>query len=264
MVRRLSMVAAVAAACFAGAAGAQDGGTSASTVFGILKVDSQRANTLVSVPWVACTGGVESAEICVADLVKTANLSEGDQLLAFNAQRGAYDGWTLAKGADGLLGWEPATTVSASGVTVAAGERDATLARGRAIWLVRQDASKPFYLQGQFEGAPAEVRVAGGSESAPAYTLLGNALREGVAVNDLDWGEGPAAGDTLSIPDGAVPRVLEWDAASGKWFRTVPTLENGRVQNVRTTTDRISAGAGFWYVRRAAAAFTFTWKKKGS
>ena len=259
MLRKLVLGVALAAAC---AARAQVGETSISTVFGIRKVDSRRENTLVSVPWVACTGGVESAEICVADLVKTASLTEGDRLLAFNAQRGAYDGWTLVKAEDGLLAWEPSTTVTAAGLTVAAGERDATLARGRAIWLMRQDASKPFYLQGQFEGAPAVVRVAGGSADAPAYPLLGNALREGVAVNDLDWGDGPVAGDTLSIPDGAVPRVLEWDAAAGKWYRTVPTMVGGRVQNVRTTGDRIAAGAGFWYVRRAADEFTFTWKKK--
>ena len=254
----------VALAAMGFARGAEDGTVGVSTVFGIIKVESPHTSTLVSVPWAASSGAAEEKAINVADVVKTSNLTEGDRLLAYNAGRGAYDGWSLAKASDGTLGWEPVTTVTAEGMAVAAGEATATLVRGQAIWLVRQDCSKPFFLQGQYASAPASVAVAGGTAETPAYTLLGNALRGEVGVNELAWGDAPAEGDRLSIPGGAVARVLTWDAAKGVWYRMVPTVTGGVVKNVRKEDDRIGAGAGFWYVRASAGGFTFTWKKKGA
>lgn len=237
---------------------------SLSTVFGILKVESDRTSTLVSVPWTGMTGADTNVAISVADIVKTANLTAGDRLLSYNPTRKAYDGWELIKDAAGLLAWEPMTTVSTEGVIAAPVEGEATLGRGQSLWLVRQDVSKPFYLQGQFTAASAQVVVAGGTASVPAYTLLGNPTMTAEMVNDLDWGAKPVAGDKLTIPDGSVPRVLSWDPSTAKWFRTVPMEVNGRIRNVKTTTDKINPGVGFWYVRQSEETFTFTWKKKGN
>jgi len=233
-----------------------------STVFGILKVDSDRTSTLVSVPWTGSTGASTNVAINVADIVKTANLSEGDRLLSYNAAKHAYDGWTLSQDAEGLLEWTPMATVTTEGVAMAPGEREATLGRGKSLWLIRQDVTKPFYLQGQFTTAAAQVTIAGGSAAVPAYTLMGNPTTKATPINDLDWGTAPVAGDQLTIPDAAVPRVLNWDATTQKWYRTVPTIVNGRVKNVKTTTDKIAPGVGFWYIRKSTESFTFTWKQK--
>ena len=255
-----------AAALLAGLALA--GETLESTVFGILKVESTRANTLVSVPWAGVTLAEGEVPVSVADLVKTANLTAGDRLMAYDAPNGRYLGWVLQEDAAGLLAWTPSATVDQGGVSVAPAEGEATLARGGALWLVRQHPTevdgraRPFYLQGQYAPAAAQVAVAGGTAEAPAYTLLGNPGLAGAEINGLDWGTGPAAGDTLSVMDGAVPRILNWDAAAGEWYRMVPRAVNGRVTNVRETGDRLPAGLGLWYVRRTAPGFTFTWKKK--
>ena len=243
------------------------GETPESTIFGILKVESTRANTLVSVPWAGASLAAKETPVAVADLVKTANLTAGDRLMAYDAANGRYLCWLLQADAEGLLAWTPVATVAAGGVTVAPGEAEAKLIRGGALWVVRQDPvdaagnARPFYLQGQYASAAARVEVAGGSAEAPAYTLLGNPTFAGAAVNALDWAGKPAAGDQLSIPDGAVPRVLNWDAGKGEWYRMVPRVVNGRVKQVRETADRLPAGTGFWYVRRSAPGFTMEWKK---
>ena len=260
----------VASFLLAGVALMAEESVTGSTVFGILKVESTRANTLVSVPWAGASPAEGEAPVTVADLVKTANLTAGDRLLAYDAPNGRYLGWVLQKDAEGLLAWTASATVAAGGLSVAPSEDAATLSRGGAFWLVRQEPveadgrARPFYLQGQYAASAAQVAVAGGSAEAPAYTLLGNPGLAGVVFNDLDWGAGPAAGDTLSVMDGAVPRILEWDAAAGEWYRMVPRVVGGRVKNVRETGDRLPAGLGFWYVRRAAPGFTLTWKKKAA
>ena len=85
-----------------------------SNVCGLLKITSDLKNTIIGVPWVE-VGTTPDADIKVAKLVKTDNLTAGDMLYYYNA--GTWNAWTL--GADG---WGPNTTGTVDGKTVAAAD----------------------------------------------------------------------------------------------------------------------------------------------
>ena len=73
----------------------------------------------------------------VAKLVKTTNLTAGDQLILFDGTD--YSSWVLNAE---LTAWEPLNIQASDNplkVAVTAGAANATLARGQGIWLVRKN-----------------------------------------------------------------------------------------------------------------------------
>ena len=161
-----------------------------SNVCGLLKITSDLNNTIIGVPWVEVGTG---ADVKVAKLVKTDNLTSGDMLYYY--ENGTWNAWTL-----GANGWEPNTTVTVDGQSVAAPQEAQGIARGKALILERQDLTKPFYLYGQFTTAAAAAQtITAGSATAPTYTLLASPK---VEAFDFNAGKiaNPGADDEIIIP----------------------------------------------------------------
>lgn len=220
--------------------------TESSNTFGILRVDSSAAQTIVSVPWEAAGGGA----IKVKDVVKTANLNNGDQLYYFDGSN--YKLWVL-----GANGWEGATTV-AHGITPSKGTDEDTLARGGAIILVRNNPAASFYLYGQYTTAGSSTTcVAGG------FTLLAPPSTEDTNLNTKTWTT-PGANDYIVLSDMTLlhyradandNNTKKWGKITGK---SLNTSTGAITESIDFTKAVIKAGEGAWY-KSASSAVTVTW-----
>lgn len=255
----VSMLATVSAF---GAATAQSSNT-----FGVLRVDSKKAQTIVCVPWVA-TSATDGQAIKVADIVKTANLTAGDKLYWYNPSEESYSGWILTE-KSGIKVWEPATVVSEGSLSVSAGEDDQTLARGNAIILVRQnpkdekDNAVPFFLQGQYSSGAAKSTFAAGAFSLAAP---GVASASGYDVNDATWTD-VQENDKLSFTNADGKYVeLSWGGATDKWG--VKTLTKADYlagkreptwKACEASERTIPSGCGAWYVNQGKSPVSVQW-----
>ena len=225
-----------------------------SNVCGLLKITSDLNNTIIGVPWVE-VGTTPDADIKVAKLVKTDNLSAGDMLYYYNA--GTWNAWTL-----GAQGWQPNTTVTVDGKTVAAPQDAQGIARGQALILERKDVTKPFYLYGQFTTAAAAAQaITAGSATAPTYTLLASPKVEAFDFNATGKIANPGADDEIIIPkNGGDNTILTLQ--DGKWgYRKATTTKKfGKTVTTYTWTEAtpLAAGTGFWYVSKGGSP-TINW-----
>lgn len=230
--------------------------TTTANVIGLIRVDSPEKETIVSIPFVATSASATDAAIPVTDIVKTSNLTNGDELRYYNSSTRKYQCWRLTDG-----NWEAASEVS-SGGAVSTGS---TLARGDAIILVRQNPTesvnevpraKSFYLQGQVaKSASVECTMAQGSATAPAYSLIAPPSDTNVALNGGTW-TGVGAKDQVQING----KLYWFDASSGKWgtYATDPTT----FEKTFTPTDvTIAVGTGAWFISAPGAteAAQVTW-----
>lgn len=216
-------------------------------VFGVLRVDSTSAQTIVSIPWEAPGGGV----IKVKDAIKTANLTKGDQLYYYDttAATPAYKLWVLDDN-----GWVGATTVKGEGdgkgiVTASAGG-DEELARGGALILVRKEPSKPFYLYGQYTADAASLNVVKGTVEKPAYSLVAPAATTATLLDSLA-SENVGAKDTVFVRDSSGnTRALVCRQQNGEYKWGIARPESMWSENEIFTSVPITipAGEGFWYV----------------
>lgn len=224
-----------------------------SNVCGLLKITSDLNNTIIGVPWVEVGTG---ADIKVAKLVKTDNLSEGDTLYYY--KDGTWNAWSL-----GAQGWQPNTTVKVDGATVAAPQEAQGIARGQALILERQDLTKPFYLYGQFTTAAAAAQtITAGSATAPTYTLLASPKVEGFNFNATGKIANPGTDDEIIIPKNNGENTI-LTLQDGKWGTRVKktTTRFGKTVTSYTwteATDPIAAGTGFWYVSKGGTP-TINW-----
>ena len=212
---------------------------------GVLKVESGAKTTAVAVPWASYDG---TNDISVADIVRTANLTPGDELKAY-APDGKYKAWKLNASKE----WKPMTVVGGSSET----DADAyTVKRGSAVWLTRADPSQPIYLVG---GVAATEKVSVALEpkkgdNDPSWNLVGSAGTEPVNVETLLGGN---TADKVTVPTATVPKNYEYNTELGKWgYWDSKTYEHTnkvgrvsmRVRDVFVTDDNyIPAGTGFWY-----------------
>lgn len=168
-----------------------------------------------------------SGDIKVADVISTANLSNGDKLLIPTAT-GDYDGYTLQDGT-----WTPdkkCTLTADGGIVVgeAVEASDARIARGKAFWV--KTSATQLNLFGNAVSAAVTVSVAGGSKLN--WALVGATLpTTEIAVASVPAGN---KGDTLVLANGT-QYICNKD---GKWV----TYANPSTE----TTDKIPAGVGFW------------------
>lgn len=227
--------------------------TSATTanVVGVLRVDSSAKRTIVAVPWVAA--GVDAGNIKVTDIVKTSNLTVGDTLSYYND--GTFDTWELVAGTGGAApAWATVNQVSKSGETGTSEDPAVqTLPRGGALILVRQDATKPFYLQGQYSSATMENQTLanGGSKAAPVYSLIAPPAVQNVDVNTATWAN-VGANDQLVIQgvDGQSTTCV-W--REGQWQTYSWVEQDGlKVLQYSKTVPSILAGTGFWFVSQTS------------
>ena len=211
---------------------------------GILKVPSQKTLEIVAVPWNRLAPDANQA-VLVADLVKTATLTPGDKLHVYDRAKKTYKSWKY----DIEKGWVALGTfkVSAAGLeqTTAPDQTEQTVARGSAVWLERQDASKPFYLYGQYSSNEVETQIEKNQHNLVAcpkmepFDLNGGGITGTVNANDQ-----------IIVPnDGGVPKVYSF--RNGKWGYSKIVEVNGipRSQFV-TEGATVPVGTGFWYVSK--------------
>lgn len=224
-------------------------------VIGVLRVDSSAAETIVSVPWVATSAAATDTAIPVTDIVKTANLTEGDELRYYNSSSGKYQCWELDHGV-----WVAAASVAESGNDEAA-PSGATLVRGNAIILVRQNpvddkgVAKPFYLQGQVAKSGSQVCTMTRSATGVAYSLLAPPTDTAIGLNAGSWSN-VADGDYILVQG----KKYEYDETEQKWGTYEVNLTEFK-KSFTVATAEIAIGQGAWYVsaKGSDAAAAVTW-----
>lgn len=222
-------------------------------IIGVLKVESSVTTTAVAVPWASYDG---TGPISVADIVRTANLTEGDSLKAYDPDSKTYKEWTL--GADKT--WQPSSTYSTSGTTSgseSAGNADAyKVARGSAVWLTRDDPSQPIYLVGGAASGTVETELeAAPSETKSSWNLVGNPKVESVDVKNL---LGAKTGDQVIVPTAGAPKNYVFVEGKGwGYYTTEPVYKSGKQVGVRsvfkTDDTYVPAGTGFWYLNSSTS-----------
>lgn len=216
--------------------------------FGVLRVASRTAETIIAVPWQAAGGG----EIAVADYVKTANLTAGDMLHAYDQTSGKFTSWVL--GADKK--WTGATSVTTEGVSRTADGKESMLARGKALVLVRQNPTAgDIFLYGEVSASAAKTTV-----EANAYNLITPALAEDVNLNEISMTCGREGTPTTSLANDfiRVDAVTNLQYIPGYGWGQIK-IERGKV-SVDTSCAVIKAGQGIVYISRGGAP-TFEWAK---
>ena len=233
---------------------------------GVLKVASTLTNTVTAVPWVALAGDPAVPTNMAAEAsLHVANLSAGDQLLAYDAAQRVYYGWTRTAAGS----WEPQTTVTErDGVALAAKPENFRLARGSAFWVVRgtprdgdtAQAAKPYFLYGQHLAGTYEQTLSGGSQENPASSLCANPTPNSVDLNALQFTGSVGNNDTIALNmDGATSTVFVRNKENTEWGRYKKSRVNGYIQSVFVKDGTIPPGRGFWYVRRAEGNLKLTW-----
>ncbi len=231
-------------------------------IVGVLKVASALTNTVTAVPWTALAGDPAYAtNIAVSAALHLANLSAGDELLAYDSATGEYHGWT--RSSDDT--WDAMTVVDRDGVRVTPAADGFRLAPGTAFWVVRaaptaSAGARPYFLYGQYRPGDYAATVAGGSEAAPASTLCANPTSNMVALADVTFEGSVGAADTIAFnTDGAASRIYVRNAANTEWGYHKKSIVNGRVRSTWMTDGDIAPGTGFWYVRRTSGDLTVKW-----
>jgi len=226
-------------------------------VFGMLPITSSASDVIVSVPWTS-PSNTETNLISVAEIIKTANLTEGDWIRVWNAgtTNNKFKVWNLTRDPNGVLVWEPGTVVDAKGQT-ASGQSEATfLERGEALILHRQNpgtsaAPNTFYVYGQYKTGVSSVTVAQGTTNTPAYTLVAPPGTTATDLNDttqVEWSGN--LGDPKNGGENIITDV-------GLYYRK-PSLDN-KWGTAKGAMPAIEPGKGAWYISRGGAP-TITFK----
>lgn len=225
--------------------------------FGLLRVDSALTDTIVAVPWVRLSGGAEELNTVVSNLVKTANLTEGDRLYAFQDASGLYEAWELRNNVWAAIGTVDVASGTVQNATPAA---ERPIAPGGAFWLHRQNPTNngtpvPFYLFGQVSDAAVATAVTAGTAEAPVWNLVANAGDAPFALNPAATGVG-ASDEIYLVSEGA---PTKYTLKNGVWGSIVVQTVDGRTVRRWTAADvTISKGTGFWYVSKGGSP-TFNW-----
>ena len=239
--------------------------------FGAMKVDSPREKTVVAVPWVRCDRNTTTnAPIALSEYVSTADLDEGDYVLALDEGKTKYLGWVCRDGK--WVAIEGYRADANGGVVVEIGGEPETveLPRGTAVWLVRKaptaaGRAKRFHLVGQVPAGTLTTPVERGGaveENAGKANLLANP--SGAEYDFSGLTEGVSESDQIFVPqdDGSL-KLFTFNGTD--WGTSVMTtnLVNGRIR-VRTervtTASKVPAGHGFWYVSHGGAP-VIDWRK---
>lgn len=210
-----------------------------STQIGLTEISTTNQNTIVAVPFASLTNGV--ADIAAKDLVKVANLPPETQMFIFNGSQ--YSAFIVDDGA-----WSPLTNVSdVKVVTVSAGDANATLVKGSAIWIVLPKVPtvpQNIYIYGAYQ---TDVT----SAIATGMNLVANPLQ-----GEADFTITATKGDQITVPnDNAAPTVYTYN---GSTWKTV--VNNEKIEG----KPSVPAGRGFWYNYKGQEPGTMSWSLKSS
>jgi len=223
---------------------------------GMLTISSTNADTIVAVPF----GELATGEsVCASNLVKTANLSKGDDLFVYNQSTKKWLAWELAKseGTPSYLYWKSIGEVSfnAKGELVqdTMGSPSTTyLAAGSAIWLKRQSPvengnAKPFYVYGSYTNTLATV------VTANVNNLVANPTENEMEIVGAET-------------DDQVRRVVseqqvkQYNKIAEGW-RWTDFVDNKIVFRTNSVL-KLPAGQGVWYKPKTTR--TITWRSAPS
>lgn len=243
------------------------------------RVDSVYTNTIVAVPWTFYTpDGSATTNLPVDRLVRPQNLTTGDMLMVLT-NNATYATWQLTE-QSGVRAWTEVATVQRRNDAEARSDvftdahQNMAMARGYGLWLYRQnplDADgkvRPFYVMGQWVNAAPTVTLAGGSEDAPAFTMLANPTPGAVtSLNSLAWDwDKVGATDTVIIPTdrNQVIYCFRLNTRRGglarQWcYAQMTTGASGGQQTTYVTDITVPPNTGFWFVRRSAGNLTLQW-----
>lgn len=238
----LAMMALAAVSAFATATETELGGAAVS----VIPITTSQAVTAVAVPFLEMD---ESGEVCVAHLVKTANLSAGDLLYVY--QDGLYECWELVNNA-----WTKQNKVftmdNTGNLTEKTGTDPKQVTRevGTGFLLKRTSASPAvtFYVYGK----PSDKTSM--TLTANAKTLVGNWTMTSKAptIGDPnDPTKNPKTGDAIVIPNDGFGTRCTFN--NGKWYHL-----NSKHEPVEGLPE-IPAGTGFWYLTTAGSTPTISW-----
>ena len=217
------------------------------SMIGVTKIESTSRQTVFAVSY-AELGGTEEV-ISVSNLVKTTNLTTGDQLAVFNGEN--YDTWLLresgtvkfwAKNEKTYIIDENGELVEGVGDAAA----DAKLDSGAGVWLIRQNPTDekgdaiPFYICGKPVDNPS-FRIPAG-----ATVLIGNPGQTAATPTV----SGMQKGDVVSVPRDGIPPAL-YTYNGKKW---VHQNDEGAFEFI---LPELPAGVGCWY-RAASSGSTRT------
>ena len=232
--------------CAAAVAAFGEETTVTNVAFSLYPVTSSSKNTIVAIS----LRGMDGQPVAVSNLVKTANLTEGDKLYTF--ENGVYKEWTLEDGA--WVGANKKYTMDKTGQLVAANGDDPSTVRkevGSGIWLVRKDvptAAFTFYLYGKPVDKP-QTDIVGG-----AINLVGNPTTSQVTL-ETRMLTGAVEGDRIEVPGGVSALGRSKYTYNGTIWQTTDPETHKRVEGYPT----IPANQGFWYVSKGTSAVTITW-----
>lgn len=239
-------------------------GNTANT-FGMVKVESATTNTMIAVPWTWHSIQFADAKAIPVDkLVRPTNLSNGDFILFSDTDGSSYLTWVLENGR-----WSATPTVRIGANMIGSihlgsdSSGNSRISRGNSMWLCRKDASKPFYLFGQFTDTKVyDIIYAPTNGATVCSTALGNPGMEETRLNDLEFDGTIDKTDRIWFYDqDGVIRDLTYVAGKG-WRRARTMTVDGRVVTVYDYDTTIPAGIGFWYDRRGKENMTIRWSKK--
>ena len=221
-------------------------------IIGVLEVKSMLKTTMTAVPWTALAHDPSIvSNMVVSGYMKPAQLAVGDTLHAITGD-GVYQKYTV----DSSGNWtNAAATITRSGTVVTPPACERELVRGNAVWIKREDTSKPYFLVGQYAGGDVVTSVAGSSDgSTAACTMITNPNLTDMDINDFTWGSNPTSKDVVWIPNGKkTPITLRWK--NGKWGKYV--VDTVLMESVWKTDFTVPSGTGFWY-NRYGPAFNVT------
>ena len=207
---------------------------------GWMRVDSTLPITAVGVPWTDV--GDPANDVKVANLVKTDNLTAGDNLYVYN--NGTWTFYTLSSGA-----WVAGTTANSSITATAGTPSTATIERGQALYLERQDPTTDgyFYVYGAVGSALSSTSYSGAkkylvaSPKAAAFTVTSAKI------------SGASNKDVIQVPlTGGTSRIYQYFTTKNKWRC------NGKWEG-DDGYEEIPLGTGFWYIASSTDAVTVTW-----
>lgn len=209
---------------------------------------------VLNIPWIE--SGTSSGGVAVTNLVKTANLAEGDLLLWYNNR--SYEGWSAKSGDGGVLYWEPTTIANKTDAIAATAATTASLSRGQALVLHRAGtAATNVYVVGQYAGnSSASSTIASGTPAAPVYSLVAPP-NVSAAVNLKDKLTDAVNGDSVTFMKNG--SMVSYYYNDGKWGYDSMSEQGRPAFNAATDEDMIlPVGTGFYY-KRVGASFSVDW-----
>ena len=238
---------------------------SSSYVIGAMPVSlaSGQTEAIISIPWVE--SGAATEGIAVSNIVKTANLTDGDMLYWYNTSTSSWDMWYLTTGTGDVKYWQSVSTSDTSGDELGGFHKvDASatpLNRGEAILLKRSGTTATtIYVIGQYSASATEsLTIAKGSKASPKVTMIAPPKAAATDLNDATW-TNVGSGDLIYIRAGDGGLVKTFFYQNGEWgYETVDFSKDTPV--VFNQTAIVPIGCGAFYVSQTddGSAPTMQW-----